>query len=341
MTYSMLQWAGTGRLLAVAVVMAGLVGVSGCDEETSATTGVQCGNITCGTKQICCLDCDGRGMCGAPGSACPGQSCVIQVTVGDGSVDGGAADASTVGMQCVDRVCDPGQTCCIDCDGAGMCIAPGGECPGHACGCPTECGDYCDGAPAECPNPGCRCPQPNDQCPKDCGTWCGGQHPNCPDPGCECPTQCGGEGQLCCVADPGCNDGLTCCEGVPYHPTWGTCEKTCDMLSDRDLKTDIKPVDGDEVLSQLASLPVSTWRYLVEDEQVRHMGPMAQEFRAAFALGNSDRHIQLVDGLGVAIASIKALHRQVRALQQETAALRQGSRRLRVQLARAKKTEAK
>jgi hypothetical protein len=39
------------------------------------------------------------------------------------------------------------------------------------------------------------------------------------------------------------------------------------------------------------------------------MGPMAQDFRAAFELGSDDKRISTVDADGVALAAIQALYR--------------------------------
>jgi hypothetical protein len=78
-------------------------------------------------------------------------------------------------------------------------------------------------------------------------------------------------------------------------------------LSDRSAKTDIAPLDEAAVLAKVATLPVSTWRYKTEPG-VRHVGPMAQDFYAAFGVGEDDRHITSIDEDGVALAAIKALH---------------------------------
>jgi hypothetical protein len=40
---------------------------------------------------------------------------------------------------------------------------------------------------------------------------------------------------------------------------------------------------------------------------VRHVGPRAQDFAAAFGVGEDDRHIHVVDASGVALAAIQAL----------------------------------
>ena len=79
------------------------------------------------------------------------------------------------------------------------------------------------------------------------------------------------------------------------------------MISDRNLKHDFAAVDPREVLEQVAALPVTTWSYKANVPTVRHIGPMAQDFAAAFEVGDDDRHIHPVDASGVALAAIKAL----------------------------------
>jgi hypothetical protein len=81
--------------------------------------------------------------------------------------------------------------------------------------------------------------------------------------------------------------------------------------SDRNLKKDFAPVDPRTVLDQLTALPVQRWRYLNEDERTRHLGPMAQDFKAAFGLGSDDKSIGLVDASGVALAAIQGLNEKV------------------------------
>jgi hypothetical protein len=78
--------------------------------------------------------------------------------------------------------------------------------------------------------------------------------------------------------------------------------------SDRDMKTAVRPVDPGEVLEKLATLPISTWAYKAEKEPARHMGPMAQDFAAAFGLGADERRLAPGDVGGVALAAIQALY---------------------------------
>jgi hypothetical protein len=96
-------------------------------------------------------------------------------------------------------------------------------------------------------------------------------------------------------------------------------------LSDRTMKTVILPLDGAAVLDKVVRLPVSEWSYTSE-RGVRHVGPMAQDFYAAFEVGEDDRHITTIDEDGVALAAIKGLYekseRNNAAALRENAALR-------------------
>lgn len=80
------------------------------------------------------------------------------------------------------------------------------------------------------------------------------------------------------------------------------------VVSDRTLKQDFATVDPRHVLARLASIPVQTWSYKSQGSAVRHMGPMAQDFAAAFGMGEDDRRIDMVDANGVSIAAIQALY---------------------------------
>jgi hypothetical protein len=78
--------------------------------------------------------------------------------------------------------------------------------------------------------------------------------------------------------------------------------------SDRNLKENITLLDGKEVLTRLAGIPVSSWNYTSQGPSIRHIGPMAQDFKSAFNVGESDRFINMVDSGGVALASIQGLY---------------------------------
>ncbi len=80
-------------------------------------------------------------------------------------------------------------------------------------------------------------------------------------------------------------------------------------ISDRASKENFAPVDGQALLARLNAIPLLTWNWRAQDASIRHMGPMAQDFRAAFELGSDDKHISTVDADGVALAAIQALYR--------------------------------
>jgi len=95
---------------------------------------------------------------------------------------------------------------------------------------------------------------------------------------------------------------------------------TVNGASDRNMKKDIFPVRREEILAKLATLPIATWTYKTED--IRHMGPMAQDFSAAFGLGMDDKHIAYTDMAGVTMAAVQALHEEVSTKDAEIAELK-------------------
>lgn len=88
-------------------------------------------------------------------------------------------------------------------------------------------------------------------------------------------------------------------------------------------------VEGEDILARLRGVPLTTWSYRTESNDVRHLGPTAQAFRAAFGLGTDDRSIATVDADGVALAGVQALDARtagqaarITALERENAELR-------------------
>ena len=104
--------------------------------------------------------------------------------------------------------------------------------------------------------------------------------------------------------------------GVVLSPGEGTWAS----LSDRNAKTNIVPLDDAAILAKVDTLPIDGWSY-TSDTAVHHVGPMAQDFYAAFGTGIDDRHITSIDEDGVALAAIKALHRENDQLRSENRSL--------------------
>jgi hypothetical protein len=94
--------------------------------------------------------------------------------------------------------------------------------------------------------------------------------------------------------------------------------------SSRELKQDLVPVAQDEVLETPAALPLYRWSYIKDEEGVRHVGPVAEDFHAAFGLGRDNKQIAPADTNGAALAAIQALAQQLEAKDQEIEELRQG-----------------
>jgi hypothetical protein len=92
--------------------------------------------------------------------------------------------------------------------------------------------------------------------------------------------------------------------------------------SNRELKDGFVAIDAADILARVAALPLSSWNYKVEGPGVRHIGPMAQDFRAAFGLGSDDKTMSTVDASGVALAAIQGLHALLRERDAEIAALK-------------------
>ena len=99
----------------------------------------------------------------------------------------------------------------------------------------------------------------------------------------------------------GANTGVTMAAGAG---AWSS-------LSDRNVKTGIVAINALDVLARVSELPLSTWSYIAQGEGIRHMGPMAQDFRAAFGLGESDTRISTIDADGVALAAIQGLNQKL------------------------------
>ncbi len=83
---------------------------------------------------------------------------------------------------------------------------------------------------------------------------------------------------------------------------------SCSCSSDAKRKENFNAIDNQDILDKIAALPISEWQFI--GEHVRHIGPMAQDFYAAFHLGDSDTAIATVDADGVALAAIQALKKE-------------------------------
>ena len=94
--------------------------------------------------------------------------------------------------------------------------------------------------------------------------------------------------------------------------------------SDQNSKEAFTPINPQAMLNKVAALPITEWKYKVEPDGSRHLGPMAQDFHAAFGLnGEDDTHIATVDESGVALAAIQGLNQKLNEKDGEIQALKQ------------------
>jgi hypothetical protein len=86
------------------------------------------------------------------------------------------------------------------------------------------------------------------------------------------------------------------------------------VISDRAVKKDFLAVDSREVLEKLTAVPVQRWHYQWESaDATPHLGPVAQEFKAAFYPGRDDKSITTLEFDGVALAAIQGLNQKLEA----------------------------
>ncbi|HET6232820.1 MAG TPA: hypothetical protein VFE05_22280 [Longimicrobiaceae bacterium] len=89
---------------------------------------------------------------------------------------------------------------------------------------------------------------------------------------------------------------------------------TFSCSSSRTIKHGFAAVNGEDVLSRFRATPVTTWFYNEEAGQVRHLGPVAEDFRQGFGLGVGGSSIGMGDIDGVNFAGVKALEERTRQL---------------------------
>lgn len=107
-------------------------------------------------------------------------------------------------------------------------------------------------------------------------------------------------------------------------------------LSDRNRKCDIRPIDAQDILAKVLTLPITSWSYDSQDPSIRHIGPMAQDFNPAFGIGEFENGITTIDADGVALAAIQGLHQALIERDAEISRLRETAAAQTSELARLK-----
>ena len=82
-------------------------------------------------------------------------------------------------------------------------------------------------------------------------------------------------------------------------------------ISDVAYKQNFALVDAQNILEKLSEMPVGQYNLASQDPSIQHMGPTAQDFHAAFGLGESDTLINSLDSDGVALAAIQGLYQEL------------------------------
>lgn len=237
---------------------------------------------------------------------------------GVGNATGAGGSAGGVGIPCTTdaecpqikiacRLCEDGSSACpwSRCE-KGICQVGIDQCPNTNPCEGKKCGEVC----TTCA-PGQTCPPIVEYCDEQ--QQCQRTQPTCNGTTCSATGESCANGETCCA-------GLECCVGVPVPQGSEYCGTVCPK-SDRNIKRNFMSVDPDQVLEKLSQLPVGTWSYRTESSTERHIGPMAQDFMAAFHVGSSDRTILQVDADGVAFAAIQALNARLKTLEERNSKL--------------------
>ncbi len=106
--------------------------------------------------------------------------------------------------------------------------------------------------------------------------------------------------------------------GFVVNGAWGGYVNTSGFVnvSSRLKKENYEDIDYQALLSKLQQLPVMKWNYKSDNNKtIKHIGPFAEDFHAAFGLnGSDDTAISDSDRGGVALAAIKGLIERTNAL---------------------------
>ena len=111
------------------------------------------------------------------------------------------------------------------------------------------------------------------------------------------------------------------------------------ILSDRERKENILFVEPKDYLNRLDSIDVFSWSYISQDSSITHIGPMAQDFYAAFELGTDSTTINSGDFDGINLLLLKALDQRMDELQLQEEELSQLQSKLDQLIAQRKRLE--
>jgi len=120
--------------------------------------------------------------------------------------------------------------------------------------------------------------------------------------------------------------------GIPLEITTGGRVKVAgefQVTSSRTKKKDFATVDREAILARLAALPIYEWSFQDDRTGQRHIGPVSEDFHAAFPLGGDDtKHLTVTDVAGVTLAALQALNERMDRLEAENRKLAAENRAL-------------
>ncbi len=91
--------------------------------------------------------------------------------------------------------------------------------------------------------------------------------------------------------------------------------------SSRALKTGFEAMDTKLVLDKVASLPMNSWRFKTDPEDMVRFGPIAEDFHTLFEVGDG-KSVSALDLQGVSLAAIQGLYSELQDKDAEIEALR-------------------
>jgi hypothetical protein len=110
--------------------------------------------------------------------------------------------------------------------------------------------------------------------------------------------------------------------------------------SDRNMKENYEPVDGEWVLGKIKNMPITKWNYKKTDPNEKYIGPISQDFHAAFHLNGTDSlGINSISIDGVNMAAIKALEKRTSEMKTIIEFLIDENKKLKDQLANVSKVK--
>ncbi len=84
----------------------------------------------------------------------------------------------------------------------------------------------------------------------------------------------------------------------------------------RNLKENFEQVDGEQILEKIKTIPLTKWNYKADEGKEKYIGPMAQDFYAAFQLNGTDSlGINSISIDGINMVGVQALEKRTSAMQ--------------------------